>query len=174
MKKLIIAGIFGILLSANFSARAQVNININTSVQPDWGPSGYDHVDYYYLPDIDTYYYVPSKQFVYLIDNQWKWRNSLPAKYSGYNLYNAYKVVVNKPKAYLDHNKHVQQYSSYKTKGTSQKLLRDTRGQKSTPDRGSSASPRVSQTQRKTTTTKTSRKSVTKQQGKDNNGKKSK
>lgn len=41
------------------NAKAQVSLNINIGSQPVWGPTGYDHVDYYYFPDIDAYYYVP-------------------------------------------------------------------------------------------------------------------
>jgi hypothetical protein len=51
-------------------ASAQVRVNINIGSQPVWGPVGYDHVDYYYLPDIETYYYVPTRQFVYF--NKWQ------------------------------------------------------------------------------------------------------
>ena len=43
-------------------AKAQINLHININQQPVWGPTGYDHVDYYYLPDINAYYNVPSRQ----------------------------------------------------------------------------------------------------------------
>ena len=52
-------------------ALAQVRVNINIGSQPVWGPVGYDHVDYYYLPDIETYYYVPARQFVYFNNGRW-------------------------------------------------------------------------------------------------------
>ena len=51
------------------SAQAQVSVNVNFNVeaQPEWGPDRMDNqVNYYYLPDIETYYYVPRHQFVYL------------------------------------------------------------------------------------------------------------
>ena len=49
-------------------AQAQVNVsvNVNVATQPNWGPSGYENVNYYYMPDIETYYYVPKHQFIYL------------------------------------------------------------------------------------------------------------
>jgi hypothetical protein len=53
-----------------YACFAQVRVNINIGSQPVWGPVGYDHVDYYYLPDIETYYYVPTRQFVYF--NKWQ------------------------------------------------------------------------------------------------------
>ena len=95
-------------------SNAQINVNVNLGSQPQWGPSGYNHVDYYYLPDIETYYYVPQKQFVYRNNGQWAFTNSLPAKYSGYNLYNGYKVVLNTPKPYLSFDNHKVKYAKYK------------------------------------------------------------
>ena len=68
MKKWILIGLIGILgwvTDANQSS-AQVRINVNIGAQPLWGPIGYQHVDYYYLPDIESYYYVPTRQFIYL------------------------------------------------------------------------------------------------------------
>jgi hypothetical protein len=95
-------------------ANAQINVNINLGAQPQWGPSGYNQADYYYLPDIETYYYVPKKQFIYLNNGQWAFNNSLPSRYSGYNLYNGYKVVLNTPKPYLHFKDHKIKYAKFK------------------------------------------------------------
>lgn len=138
MKKVMLVSLVAMLTFTGLRSEAQVNVNINISSQPDWGPAGYNHVDYYYIPDIDVYYYVPSAQYIYLSNGRWVWRNSLPEKYRGYNLYNSYKVVMNTPKPYDKHATHVNQYSGYKGKGSSQKLLRDNRG--TTNSRGSSNS----------------------------------
>jgi hypothetical protein len=92
-----------------------LNTNANIGSQPDWGPVGYDHVDYYYLPDIETYYYVPNKKFVHLNPaGKWVYSNGLPPAHSGYNLYNGYKVVVNEPKAYQNYQTHKVKYAGYK------------------------------------------------------------
>ena len=114
MKKL-----FLILLVATGSiiskpASAQVSVNINIGSQPTWGPVGYDYVDYYYLPDIDTYYYVPKHQFVYLSNGKWIFATSLPSRYSSYNLYSGYKVVINEPRPYLSFTTHKVTYAKYK------------------------------------------------------------
>ncbi len=94
---------------------AQVRVNVNIGSQPDWGPVGYDHVDYYYLPDIETYYYVPNKKFVHLNPaGKWVYSNGLPHAYSGYNLYNGYKVVINQPNAYKYYKSHKIKYAGYK------------------------------------------------------------
>jgi hypothetical protein len=94
MKRIFLAVIFGVASLTSISTKAQANLNINIGSQPQWGPTGYDHVDYYYLPDVDAYYNVPAKQYVYLNDGNWVWRNNLPSRYSGYDLYNSYKVVM--------------------------------------------------------------------------------
>jgi hypothetical protein len=95
-------------------AQIRVNVNINLGSQPAWGPAGYDYVEYYYLPDLDIYYYVPGGQFIYLSGGQWLFVTSLPARYRSYNLYNSYKVVINEPKPYLRHGVYQSRYAKYK------------------------------------------------------------
>ena len=73
---------------------------VNISIQPIWGPIGYNYVEYYYLPDIEMYYYVPRHKFIYMQNGQWISKSYLPAQY---NLYNGRKVVLNEPKPYLHH-----------------------------------------------------------------------
>jgi hypothetical protein len=127
MKRIVMAVLFGVASLNSISTKAQVNINVNIGAQPQWGPSGYNHVDYYYLPGIDAYYNVPSKQYIYLSNGSWVWRNSLPSRYNGYDLYNAYKVVMNSPKPYLSHNQHVKQYNQYKNYSGKQTNIRDSK-----------------------------------------------
>jgi hypothetical protein len=50
---------------------AQISFKINIGLQPIWGPVGYDHVEYYYLPEIETYYYVPTRQYTYMERGRW-------------------------------------------------------------------------------------------------------
>ena len=115
MKKLLISGFQALLIFVSYHASAQLNVNVNIGAQPTWGPAGYDHVDYYYLPDVQTYYHVPSRKFIYLNDRQsWIYRNSLPARYSGYNLYKGRKVVINSPRPYLNFGQHKVKYARYK------------------------------------------------------------
>ncbi len=102
--------------------RAQININISS--QPLWGPVGYDRVDYYYLPDVESYYSVPKKQFVYLNNGNWVFNNALPANYSNYNLYNGYKVVVNGDRPYQNFKTHKVNYAKYKNSGGKQKAIK--------------------------------------------------
>lgn len=127
MKRIVLAVIFGVASLSSISTKAQVSVNINIGSQPQWGPTGYNHVDYYYLPDLDVYYYVPTAQYIYASNGSWVWRNSLPAKYSGYDLYNSYKVVMNTKRPYLSHQSHVQQYGKYKNYNGKQPNIRNSK-----------------------------------------------
>jgi hypothetical protein len=73
MKKmfLVFSLVTGILWVNFTQAQVNVNVSFNVNAQPDWGPSGYDNVNYYYMPDIETYYYVPKHQFIYLSGGNW-------------------------------------------------------------------------------------------------------
>ncbi len=109
---------------ADSPVQAQVSVNVNIGSQAVWGPVGYDYVEYYYLPEADVFYYVPTGQFIYWNGNQHYFVNSLPSHYS-INLYNTYKVVVNEPKPYLQHNVYVTKYKKYKKGGPKQIVIRD-------------------------------------------------
>lgn len=131
MKKLVLfaAVLMVSSLSLN-SANAQVNLNINIGQQPAWGPTGYNHVEYYYFPDIDAYYYVPSGRYIYSNAGRWVWVNSLPAQFGNFDLYSAYKVVVNEPKPYLRNNVYVARYRKFKNYNGRQAIIRDSRDAK--------------------------------------------
>jgi hypothetical protein len=93
MKKLMF--LFIAVIGFSVATEAQVNVSINIGTQPAWGPIGYDYVDYYYLPDIESYYYVPGQVYIYRSGNSWRRSRQLPARYSYYNVYNSHKVVIN-------------------------------------------------------------------------------
>src|SRR6478735_10855999 len=100
MKQIFLIALLGMMGLIPFQSSAQVSVNVNIGSQPAWGPVGYDHVDYYYLPDIESYYYVPKRQFVYLSNNNWVFSTRLPSRYRHYDLYSGYKVVINSPSPY--------------------------------------------------------------------------
>lgn len=114
MKKLIYASLLFLTVFAVQHAKAQLNVNVNIGSQPLWGPVGYDHAEYYYLPDIESYYYVPKRQFIYLNGGTWAFTTALPASYRSYNLYNGYKVVINSPKPYLNFKNDKVKYAKFK------------------------------------------------------------
>ncbi len=89
--KYIILG-FGLIFASE--SQGQISVNLNIGSQPQWGPSGYSDVRYYYLPDVDAYYDVQTSRFIYISGNTWVRRKSLPNQYRNYDLYNGYKVVM--------------------------------------------------------------------------------
>jgi len=98
---------------------------VNISSQAVWGPTGYDYVEYYYMPQMGVYYYVPTSQFIYPNGSSWTSVSHLPSKYQGANLYTTYKVVVNEPKPYLQHNVYKVKYANYNNGGPTQIIIRD-------------------------------------------------
>lgn len=67
MKKIIFTAaiLIGWLSFKAADAKVHLSVGINIGSQPDWGPVGYDHADYYYMPDIDSYYDINAHQYVY-------------------------------------------------------------------------------------------------------------
>jgi hypothetical protein len=120
----IAAGIFTVS-----SAHAQVSVNVNIGTQPVWGPTGYDHVDYYYMPDIDAYYYVPKQQYVYREGNNWVFRKTLPPQYKNYDVYKNYKVVINEKKPWMRDDEYKKKYESFRNRHD-QAVIRDSQDSK--------------------------------------------
>src|ERR1051326_3616375 len=104
----------GLIVSCNLSAQVSLRLNINLDRQPVWGPTGYDHVEYYYLPEIEAYYNVSQKMFFYNDNGHWIGRSQLPYRFRDFDFFRSYKVVVNEPAPYLHHDKYRALYSSYR------------------------------------------------------------
>jgi hypothetical protein len=73
------------------SAQAQVKTTVTI---PDWGVAGHDNATYYYIPDIEAYYDIRTKNYVYMDNGAWTRTKTLPAVYKDYDLYSGYKVVL--------------------------------------------------------------------------------
>ena len=84
----------GIAIIMSNPIKAQVSVNINIGSPPMWGPVGYAEVRYYYLPDVEAYYYIQTSMFIYYGGGVWIHRTYLPSIYSNYDLYGGYKVVM--------------------------------------------------------------------------------
>jgi hypothetical protein len=122
----LLALIVAVCLSSTVQAQLSISLGFNVDRQPVWGPTGYDHVEYYYLPDIEVYYNIPQHMFYYNEGGRWISRSSLPPRYRGYDLYNSYKVVVNEPTPYRNHRIYREKYSSYRGRHD-QQAIRDSR-----------------------------------------------
>ena len=107
-------------------AQVHLSVGINIGAQPAWGPVGYDHVDYYYIPDVDAYYDVPAHQYVYFQNHAWIHAAYLPGAYRNYDMYHGYKVVVNQPNPWMHHADFHARYASYRGR-RDQVVIRDSR-----------------------------------------------
>jgi hypothetical protein len=128
MKKIIFT--VALLLSsfALSKVNAQVHFGINIGTQPVWGPVGYNYVEYYYMPDIDAYYYVPSHQYIYLQSGRWTFSTSLPARFN-YNINTGYKVVINERQPYKNAGMYRTRYAGYRG-NHSQAIIRNSNDSK--------------------------------------------
>jgi hypothetical protein len=77
----------GTALVAAPAAQAQVNININP---PSWGPAVPQGSQYYYIPETDGFYDVPTREYLVRRDGRWVRTRTV----SGYNTANFHPVVV--------------------------------------------------------------------------------
>ncbi len=111
------------------SANAQVTFRVNIGSQPLWGPADYDHVEYYYLPEIEAYYYVPTRQYIYLYNGHWITRSYLPSRYRNFDLYKTRKIVMNESRPYMRHNSIKTRYSN-SNDYRGQQSIRDSRDNK--------------------------------------------
>lgn len=118
------AVILAVLSFSPAKAQFKISLNLNIGTQPDWGPVGYDHAEYYYMPDIGVYYDVPHQQYVYPNGNSWVRASVLPSRYHNYDMYKGYKVVLNEPTPYLHDNVYRTRYAQYKGRHD-QQIIRD-------------------------------------------------
>lgn len=115
MKKVILLLGIVLLMGVSNSAESQVSINVNINSQPAWGPTGYESANFYYFPDLNIYFDVDNSLFYYLSNSNWVSDRYLPGKYSKYNFYDLYKVVINNDsKPWLKNKEHKKEYSEYK------------------------------------------------------------
>lgn len=131
MKRIIFAAamIFSCMLFKTADAQVQFSLGINIGSQPEWGPVGYDRVNYYYLPDIDAYYDVPANQYIYFRNNAWIHSVYLPVRYRNYDVYNGYKVVINDRNPWERNNIYKVKYAKFKGR-RGQPIIRDSRDEK--------------------------------------------
>lgn len=81
----------GIVLFLGVESKAQVSVNVNLGV-PTWGPRVTTE-EYYYLPDVNSYYDIRERQFIYYSNGGWIRASQLAPRYRSYNL-NGGNIVV--------------------------------------------------------------------------------
>lgn len=103
----------GMLFAFATNMDAQVSANLNTGTPPVWATAVPPNVDFYYLPEIETYYDVPAQQYIYLNEGAWIHTGYLPARYRGYDLYQSHPVFLteyNGRQPYLYFKEHKMKY----------------------------------------------------------------
>lgn len=93
--KLIATGI--IFFAAASTSQAQVSINVNIGapavvVRPAWIPQNHVNVDFYYIPEIESYYDVSAGLYVYLDNGNWCRTRYVPVRYRNYDLNHARRI----------------------------------------------------------------------------------
>lgn len=116
----VLAGVIG-LASLATQTKAQVSLNVNICT---WNPPAtYADASYYYLPDVNSYYYVPTHQYIYMDGGNWVWRRSLPTQYNYYNINNGYKVAMYRDRPYRYFETDRVRYARYR--GVKNVIVRD-------------------------------------------------
>ncbi|HET9571325.1 MAG TPA: hypothetical protein VFP20_07970 [Bacteroidales bacterium] len=82
---------------------------------PRWAPPYYNGARYYYLPDLELYYDLATREYIYLLDGQWYFSPYIPAMYRNYDLDNCFSVVlnVNVYRPWLHHQYYLSHYPRY-------------------------------------------------------------
>ena len=93
----------GMLLLTGAFAKAQVSVsvrmNIGTPPPPPapvvWVPATHMEARYYYLPEINVYYDMTSRDYIYINNGAWVRTAYVPVAYRNYDFHRCNKVVVN-------------------------------------------------------------------------------
>lgn len=102
------------ILSTQAIAQIKVDVNIGTPTvvtTPVWGPIVTTE-QYYFLPEIDTYYDIRNAQYLTLNNGTWVRTRNVPARYRTYNFNTGKVIVINDYKGRAPYVK----YSNHKVK----------------------------------------------------------
>jgi len=82
---------------------------------PQWAPPYYSGARYYYLPDIECYYDLSTREFIFLNDGQWRYSPNIPSLYAGYDLNSCFAILlnVNVYRPWMHHQYYVSHYPRY-------------------------------------------------------------
>jgi hypothetical protein len=82
---------------------------------PQWAPPYYSGARYYYLPDLELYYDLSTREYIYLIDGRWHFSPYIPALYRNYDLDNCFSIVLNIDvyRPWLHHQYYLTHYPRY-------------------------------------------------------------
>jgi hypothetical protein len=115
MKKALLAVLIpgALLLVSETKAGTGIRSSVTGSMHSSRETTSYFESQYYYLPEIDLYYDIVNRWYIYFERNRWVYNSELPAMYRGYNLARGYKVLINEYKPYLHASEYREQYRNY-------------------------------------------------------------
>jgi hypothetical protein len=84
-------------------------------VYPSWAPPVYSGIRYYYIPDIECYYDINTREFIFLDHARWIYSPTLPYLYQGFDLNNCFVVIVNSNiyQPWMHHQYYVSHFPRY-------------------------------------------------------------
>jgi hypothetical protein len=102
------------ILSGSCNTGSYLSLGVEYA-NPAWAPPYHAGVRYYYLPDIEVYYDLSEKEFIYLDNGQWSFSPVLPPIYSGYDLFNGFVISLNRNvyQPWMHHQYYVSHYPRY-------------------------------------------------------------
>ncbi len=112
--------IFSILFLVTVNVQAQVTITFGTP--PEWAPANRIETQYYYLPDVDAYYDVPSARFIYIKNGRWIRAAALPYRYRNYSLRGGNIVYLTDYRGTSPYKFHKNHKVKYPKRGSSNKV----------------------------------------------------
>src|SRR5659263_244690 len=117
-KSLAVAAV--ILLSASMFSGCMMMAPVRTVTSvnyenPQWAPPYYSGARYYYLPDLELYYDLGTREYIFLMDGRWNFSPYVPAIYRNYDLDNCFSIVmsVDVYRPWLHHQYYVSHYPRY-------------------------------------------------------------
>ncbi|MDR1337199.1 MAG: hypothetical protein LBK22_10260 [Tannerella sp.] len=129
MKRIIVISGLALVIGLFHACRAgaqgvSVHVDINIDRQPAWGPTGYDYAAFYYFPELNVYFDIDRALFYYLSGRKWVSGFYLPLAYHRYDLYQMYKVVLNRePNPWIHNRLHRRDYARF-SQNHSQEVIR--------------------------------------------------
>ena len=107
---LTVAGFTGCDLYTYSTSAVQTNYE-----NPRWAPPYYNGARYYYLPDIEAYYDLSGREFIYLNNGQWNYSPEFPTIYGSFNLNDCFSIVldINVFRPWMHHQYYVSHYPRY-------------------------------------------------------------
>ena len=111
LTKTALAALIGLLVLSNApAARAQVRVGVQLGA-PGWGPQVGPNMQYYYLPELNAYYDLYNRAYLFFDGYNWVSSYALPPAYAGLDPYQFHPVPLPYvgPQPWL----YVQQYPQY-------------------------------------------------------------